>query len=75
MRWLKSCTKYKESNASHIVVIGPNAGFDARATDEFKQLWSIEGVVLSDFNGHERGPYSGGGRGGVTGDLEGSDCW
>ena len=34
------------------------------------QPWSIEGVGLSDFNGHERGPYSGG----FTGDLEGIDC-
>ena len=34
--------------------------------------WSIEGAGLSDFNGHERGPYSGGG--GVTGDLEGIEC-
>ena len=57
---------------------------EPKRADEFKgesihprwrisiQLWSIEGVGLSDFNGHERGPYSGGG--GVTGDLEGIDC-
>ena len=96
--------KYKESNASHLVVIGPNGfqmcsclqllrcGLSCRHTvatlvtelkradgfkGEFIHLrWrsSIEGVGLSDFNGHERGPYSGGG-GGVTGDLEGIDCW
>ena len=34
------------------------------------QPWSIEGVGLGDFNGHERGRYSGG----ATGDLEGIDC-
>ena len=33
------------------------------------QPWSIEGAGLSDFNGHERGPYPG-----VTRDLEGIDC-
>ena len=55
---------------------------ELKRADEFKgesihpkwrssiQPWSIEGVGLSDFNGHERGPYSGG----VTGDLEGIDC-
>ena len=32
--------------------------------------WLIEGVGLSDFNGHERGPHSRG----FTGDLEGIDC-
>ena len=89
---LKAMYKYKESNASHIVVIGPNGfqmcsclqvlrrGLPCRHTvaalvteqeraDEFKgesihprwrssiQPWSIEGVGLSDFNGHERCPY------------------
>ena len=34
------------------------------------QPWSIEGAGLSDFNGHERGPYAGG----FTGDLESIDC-
>ena len=102
---VKVMYKYKESNASHIVVVGPNGfqicsclqvlrrGLPCRHTvaalatelkraDEFKgecihprwrssiQPWSIEGVGLSDFNGHERGPYSGG----FTGDLEGIDC-
>ena len=55
---------------------------ELKRADEFKgesihprwrsslQPWSIEGVGLSDFNGHERGPYSGG----FTGDLEGNDC-
>ena len=97
--------KYKESKASHIVVVGPNGfhvcsflqalrcGLRCRHTvaalvtelkraDEFKgeyihprwrsslQPWSIEGAGLSDFNGHERGPYSGG----FTGYLEGIDC-
>ena len=92
---VKVMSKYKESNASHIVVIGPHGfqmcnclqawrhGLPCRHTiaalvtelkraDEFKgepihprwrssiQPWSIEGVGLSDFNGHERGPYSGG---------------
>ena len=104
---VKVMYEYEESNASHLVVIGPNGfqmcsclqllrcGLPCRHTvaalvtelkraDEFKgesihprwrpsiQPWSIEGVGLSDFNGHERGPYSGGG--GVTGDLEGIDC-
>ena len=57
---------------------------ELKRADEFKgesihprwrssiQPWSIEGVGLSDFNGHECGPYSAGG--GVTGDLEGIDC-
>ena len=57
---------------------------ELRWADEFKgesihprwrssiQPWSIEGVGLSDFNGHERGPYSGGGD--FTEDLEGIDC-
>ena len=103
---VKGMYKYKESNASRIVVIGPN-GFQMcsclqvlrrwlpcrntvaalvtgmKRADEFKgesihprwrssiQPWSIEGVGLSDLNGHERGPYSGGG---FTGDLEGIDC-
>ena len=102
---VKVMYKYKESNASHIVVIEPNGfqmcsclqglrrGLPCRHTvaalvtelkgaDEIKgesthprwrssiQPWSIEGVGLSDFNDHERGPYSGGG---VTGDLEGID--
>ncbi|CAM9630899.1 unnamed protein product [Ascophyllum nodosum] len=93
---VKVMYKYKESNASHLVVIGPNGfqmcsclqllrcGLPCRHTvatlvtelkrvDEFKgesihprwrsslQPRSIEGVGLSDFNGHERGPYSGGG--------------
>ena len=34
------------------------------------QLWSIEGVGLSGFNGHERGPHSEE----FTGDLEVIDC-
>ncbi|CAM9826963.1 unnamed protein product [Ascophyllum nodosum] len=34
------------------------------------QPWSIEGAGLSDFDGHERGPYSGV----FTGDLESVDC-
>ena len=103
---VKVMYKYKESNASHLVVIGPNGfqmcsclqllrcGLPCRHTvaalvtelkraDEFKresihprwrssiQPWSLEGVGLSDFNGHKRGPYSGGV---LTGDLEGIDC-
>ena len=32
--------------------------------------WSIEGAELSDFDGHERGPHSGG----FSGDLEGIEC-
>ena len=102
---VKVMYKYKGSNASHIVVIGPNGfqmcscfqvfrrGLPCRHTvaalvtelkraDDFKgesihprwrstvQPWSIEDVGLSDFNGHERGPYSGG----FTGNLEGVDC-
>ena len=88
---VKVMYKYKESNASHLVVIAPNGfqmcsclqllrcGLSCRHTvatlvtelkradgfkGEFIHLrWrsSIEGVGLSDFNGHERGPYSGGG--------------
>ena len=93
---VKVMYKCKDSNASHIVVVGPNGfqmcsflqvlrrGLPCRHTvaalvtelkraDEFKgesihpwwrssiQPWSIEGVGLSDFNSHERGPYSGGG--------------
>ena len=97
--------KYKESKASHIVVIGPN-GFqlcsclqtlrcgqpcrhtvaalvtELKRAEEFKgeyihlrwrsslKPWSIEGAGLGDFNGHERGPYSGG----FTGDPEGIEC-
>ena len=92
---VKVMYKYKESNASRLVVIGSNGfqmcsclqvlrrGLPCRHTvtalvtelkraDEFKgepihprwrssiQPWSIEGVGLSDFDGHERGPYSGG---------------
>ena len=92
---VKVMYKYKESNASHLVVIGPNGfqmcsclqrlrcGLPCRHTvaalvtelkraDEFKgesihprwrssiQPWSLEGVGFSDFNGHKRGPYSGG---------------
>ena len=91
---VKVMCKYKESNASHIVVIGSNGfqmcsclqvlrcGLPCRPTvaalvtelkraDEFRgdsihprwrssvKPWSIEGVGLSDFNGYERGPYSG----------------
>ena len=102
---VKVIYKYKESNASHVVVIGPN-GFQMcsclqvlrgelpcrhavaalvtalKRANEFKresihprwrssiQPWSIEGAGLSDFNGHERGPYLGG----FTGHLEGIDC-
>ena len=91
---VKVMYKYKESNASHLVVLGRN-GFqmcsclqvlrcrlpyrhtvaalvtELKRADEFKgesihlrwrssiQPWSIEGVGLRDFNGHERGPYSG----------------
>ena len=93
---VKVMYKYKESNASHLDVIGPNGfqmcsclqllrcGLPCRHTvaalvteleraDEFKgesihprwrssiHPWSIEGVGLSDFNGHERGPYAEGG--------------
>ena len=93
---IKVMYKYKEWNASHLRVIGPNGfqmcsclqllrcGLPCRHTvaalvtelkraDEFKgesiyprwrssiQPWSIEGARLSDFNGHEHGPYSGGG--------------
>ena len=94
---VKVVYKYKESKASHIVVVGPNGfqlcsclqalrcGLPYRHTvaalvtklkraEEFKgesihprwrsslQPWSrsIEGAGLSGFNGHERGPYSGG---------------
>ena len=41
-----------------------------RWRSSIQQPWSIEGVGLSDFNGHERGPYTRG----FTGDLEDINC-
>ena len=53
---------------------------ELKRTEEFKgehtrwrssrNPWSIEGAGLSDFNGHERRPYSEG----FTADLEGIEC-